>query len=119
MENPAWEKSFQLFRSVVQSLGRAIKPTVLGFRILGNSGAIYTVEPCKFLDWNQPWVVKKKGSKGKKICIDITYSMPLGDMLCSLVLSLRDDLNSMKHIHTLNPNHQRGEGFQGLAQLLS
>ena len=119
VENPAWEKSFQLFRSVVQSLGRAIKPTLSGFRILGNSGAIYTVEPSKFLDWNQPWIVKKKGGEGKKICIDITHSMPLGDMLCSLVLSLRDDLNSMKHIHTLNPNNQRGEGFQGLLNLLT
>ena len=117
VENPAWEKSFQLFRSVIKGLGRVVKPTVSGFRILGNSGAIYTVEPNEFLDWNQPWVVKKKGGKGKKICIDVQMSMPLGDMLCSLALSLRDDLNSMKHIHTLNPNVRQEDGYGALHEL--
>ena len=117
VENPAWEKSFQLFRSVIKGLGRVVKPTVSGFRILGNSGAIYTVEPNEFLDWNQPWVVKKKGGNGKKICIDVTMSMPLGDMLCSLALSLRDDLNSMKHIHTLNPNVRQEDGYGALHEL--
>ena len=117
VENPAWEKSFQLFRSVIQGLGRVVKPTLSGFRILGNSGAIYTVEPNEFLDWNQPWVVKKKGGKGKKICIDVQMSMPPGDMLCSLALSLRDDLNSMKHIHTLNPNVRQEDGYGALHEL--
>ena len=66
VENPAWQKSFQLFRSVIKGIGRAVKPTVTGFRILGTSGSIYTVEPNDFLDWKQPWVVKRKGSNGKK-----------------------------------------------------
>ena len=59
---------------------------------------------------------EEKGKK--KICIDVQMSMPLGDMLCSLALSLRDDLNSMKHIHTLNPNVRQEDGYGSIIRVI-
>ena len=99
-----WTKSFQLLRSIIQSLGNKRAKIDVGIiKIKGESGQWYGIQPATFKTVFQYWQVTTL-PKGNHICIDIQQQhekMPIGDQLASVVLALANDSLIDREIHTL------------------
>ena len=100
-----WTRSFQLLRSIIESLGiKRARIDVGMIKIKGDSGKWYGIQPAVFKTVFQYWQVTSL-PKGKHICIDIQEQhekMPIGDQLASVVLALANDNLMVREIYTLS-----------------
>ena len=104
---PSRVRSFQFLGQIVADLGSCVTPIREGLLVESISGNSYQIEKSNFLRRNFDvvvfWTVHEVFT-GKHICIDIVDNeniLPDGDYLATILLSLYDDHDSSRLIHTL------------------
>ena len=109
-----WAKSFTLVREIVNEVPSEVRIDPSGLLVEGASGNLYRISPPSAKGWIYDGFEVRTVSKisdevSSPICIHTamqTSHLPMGDIIASLILMLRDDIESAKSIkplHTVLP----------------
>jgi len=105
----AWAKSFTLVREIVNETSSEVSVGPEGLSVEGSSGNLYRISPPSHRHWSYDGFEVRKISRttddlSAPICIHTaieTSNLPMGDIIASIILMLRDDLESAKSITPL------------------
>jgi len=121
-DGAAWGRSFIFVREVIDALRDRAWMTENGVCIIGESGNEYSICPPGRLsgfthrytpqiaqDSEDEFTIRLMSSQNEStfICIhtsDSSSELPMGDILASAILMLRDDINSAEVVPTLRPH---------------
>ena len=96
----AQEKSFDLFNEIVAEFGENIVVNEHGITLTGQSGLTYQIEP----KTSSPFFRVTDKISRTRVCLVPRLTRegyPLGDTLSTLILALRNDVETAKHIEVL------------------
>ena len=105
----AWAKSFTLVREIVSEMPSEVRIDPVGLLVQGASGNLYRISTPSAKGWIYDGFEVRKASDisdevSAPICIHTamqTSHLPMGDIIASLILMLRDDIESAKSIGPL------------------
>jgi len=112
-----WAKSFTLVREIVNEFQSEVRVAPSGLLVEGASGNLYLISPPFTKGWIYDGFEVRTSSRtsdelSAPICIHTTIQashLPMGDIIASLILMLRDDIESAKSIGPLRqvlPNNE-------------
>ena len=104
-----WAKSFTLVREIVSEIPSEVRIDHDGLLVEGTSGNLYRISPPSAKGWIYDGFEVRKASRvseevSSPICIHAlghASHMPMGDIIATLILMLRDDIESAKVIGPL------------------
>jgi hypothetical protein len=104
-----WAKSFTLVREIVNEMPSEVRIDPVGLLVEGSSGNLYRISTPSAKGWIYDGFEVRTASRisdevGAPICIHTamqTSQLPMGDIIASLILMLRDDIESAKSIRPL------------------
>ena len=104
-----WAKSFTLVREIVSEIPSEVRVDPAGLLVEGSSGNLYRISPPSATGWIYDGFEIRTASRisdevSAPICIHTamqTSHLPMGDIIASLILMLRDDIESAKSIGPL------------------